>query len=467
VTEASIGNDDPGRAFLATTAAARVPFLPGLSNPTVLLCMAGIVLPNLLSLGAMLFGIGSPPRTTAILAYAALAVSARNSSPKFFVPIFVLIVFYDAISTLSASFNLMPHDIFLALNLGAELNLLGSPFYVALIFGLSFVVLANIVFLVWQRHMFRTGSALSIVALAMLFAAADYLANASPHYAYGTYYASGKQMESASTDSGFAKTLLTKRPDRALLIMIEALGVLEAPDKQALVMQAFRDADLLRRYDVEFGTTTYYGSTTAAEMRELCNSRASYLDEGIGRDFTCLPERLRKQRYRTVSLHNFTGTFFDRPSWYPKVGFDKSIFLEDLKPLGLRECGVPFRGPCDIELVPLIAKQLREAHEPIFLYWLTLTTHIPIAPGDAKPLLGCEHRGGIIGQRDVCHMAELWIELFEALARMTADIPPTEILIVGDHAPPLWPRAGRMQFTPGKVPWIRLTPRVSRVNASR
>jgi hypothetical protein len=42
---------------------------------------------------------------------------------------------------------------------------------------------------------------------------------------------------------------------------------------------------------------------------------------------------------------------------------------------------------------------------------------------------------------------------------MTAEIPPTEILLVGDHAPPLWSKAGRALFTPGKVTWVRLTPR--------
>ena len=46
-------------------------------NPTVFLCVAGIILPNALSLGALAAGIGSPPRTAAIIAYATVAVIAR------------------------------------------------------------------------------------------------------------------------------------------------------------------------------------------------------------------------------------------------------------------------------------------------------------------------------------------------------------------------------------------------------
>lgn len=73
----------------------------------------------------------------------------------------------------------------------------------------------------------------------------------------------------------------------------------------------------------------------------------------------------------------------------------------------------------------------------------------------------CEHNPGDFGRADVCRMAELWRDLFGAIARLALDpaIGPAEILVVGDHAPPLWSRRGRGQFMPGKVAWYRLTPR--------
>ena len=37
--------------------------------------------------------------------------------------------------------------------------------------------------------------------------------------------------------------------------------------------------------------------------------------------------------------------------------------------------------------------------------------------------------------------------------------PPFEILVVGDHAPPLWSRQGRGLFVPGAVSWFRLSPK--------
>jgi hypothetical protein len=58
----------------------------------------------------------------------------------------------------------------------------------------------------------------------------------------------------------------------------------------------------------------------------------------------------------------------------------------------------------------------------------------------------------------VCNMTEMWMDVLEGIGRLAADLPGTEILIVGDHAPPLWSRAGRALFRPGRVPWFHLKP---------
>jgi phosphoglycerol transferase MdoB-like AlkP superfamily enzyme len=117
-------------------------------------------------------------------------------------------------------------------------------------------------------------------------------------------------------------------------------------------------------------------------------------------------------------------------------------------------------------MVPFISRQLREARKPTFFYWMTLSTHVPIAPHEGSPRLNCTREGGPVGQVEVCYMTEMWMDVFESIARMTADIAPTEILLVGDHAPPLWSKAGRRLFTPGQVTWVRLTPKANVQRAS-
>lgn len=433
-------------------------------NPTVLLCIAGVVLPNALSLGALAAGIGSPPRTAAIIAYATLAVMARIIPAPLTVLLFLATAAYDAVATIALLFNLAPSEIMLALHLSADLKLFASPLYAAMISGLVLLLGVNIAVLTFKRDLLRRGNPAVMMGLALAFAAADFFTNTSAHYQFGTLYATGKPMETSAESSGFRAAALSGSGRNVLMIMVEALGQFADPWRQSVLLQPFQNAELLKRYDVSTGSTTYYGSTTAAEMRELCNTRESYETVLEGTQFVCLPHQMEQRGYRTVSLHNFTSNFFQRKDWYPKLGFEARLFRDDLTGYLKRQCGGPFRGPCDVDVVPFIGKQLREANKPTFFYWMTLSTHVPIAPNEGSPRLNCTRDGGPIGQVEVCYMTEMWMDVFEAIGRMTADLPPTEILLVGDHAPPLWSKAGRRLFTPGQVTWVRLTPKAQRVS---
>ncbi len=101
------------------------------------------------------------------------------------------------------------------------------------------------------------------------------MANASPHYHFGLIASTGKPMESAADASGFRKAVLSESHD-SLLVIVEALGVFAKPEHQRMLEAPFKDARLLTDYTVTTGETAYYGSTTAAEMRELCDTREPY-----------------------------------------------------------------------------------------------------------------------------------------------------------------------------------------------
>ena len=436
-----------------------MPRFGGLWNPTLFLCIAGIVLPNALSLGALVAGIGSPPRTAAIIGYATVALVARLVPVPITILLFLGTAAYDAVATIALLFNLAPSEIMLALHLSADLKLFASPLYVAMITGLTLLLAVNIAVLTLNRETLQQGNPAVLMGLALLFAAADFFTNASAHYQFGTLYATGKPMDSAADSSGFRPTVLGSNGRNVLLIVVEALGQFADPWRQSILLQPFQNSELAKRYDVTTGSTTYYGSTTAAEMRELCNTRESYETVLEGKRFTCLPHEMEQRGYRTISLHNFTGNFFARKNWYPRLGFEEQLFRDDVAAYSTHQCGGPFRGPCDVDMVPFIGRQLREAKKPTFFYWMTLSTHVPIAPHEGSPRLNCTRAGGPIGQVEVCYMTEMWMDVFEAITKMAADLPPTEILLVGDHAPPLWSKAGRRLFTPGQVTWVRLAPK--------
>lgn len=425
---------------------------------TALLCLVGVVLPNLFTLGASLYGIGMPPRTSAIAAYACVVLLARRLPFAAVAGLFVLVVAYDAASILALHFGLAPSEIMAALHLSAEIDLFGSSLYRALIAS----ALALVAVQFWALRRFRgvmaRGSAVVLTTAALAYVAADFLANTSAHYRFGTLFAPDGPTASAAEESGFREAALGGESTHALLVVVEALGHFADPAHQALLLEPFGDPDLLRRYRVESGRTTYFGSTTAGEMRELCASREPYGAVLEGRPFDCLPARFAARGHRTVAMHNFTRAFFERADWYPRLGFTRQVFGEDLASVSSRRCGGAFKGLCDADLVPVLAREFRDAAGPTFAYWLTLSTHVPVPLKDGTGHLGCGD-GGPVGHPVVCRMTELWTDLFARLAATTADLPPTEILIVGDHAPPLWSRSGRELFEPGQVSWIRLSPR--------
>ena len=82
--------------------------------------------------------------------------------------------------------------------------------------------------------------------------------------------------QSAASMSGFRDRLLSGEAKRAVLVVVEGWGELTDAELRARVEASFAGADLAKRYDVSFGTSTYVGSTTAGEARELCDMRSTH-----------------------------------------------------------------------------------------------------------------------------------------------------------------------------------------------
>jgi hypothetical protein len=162
---------------------------------------------------------------------------------------------------------------------------------------------------------------------------------------------------------------------------------------------------------------------------------------------------------------------FERDEWYPVVGFDKELFGEELVKVTRRLCGNAFRGVCDADLPPIIAKEaavskkteihlLADAQHAYSGRTGSGTGRFRVQKGrrhiPARPRL----RNGRALARRICIRIELALD---------PSLGPADILIVGDHSPPLWSRQARAQFEPGLVAWYRLTPRddVIAVNRSQ
>lgn len=403
--------------------------------------------------------IGAPPRWGEILFTGAIGLAVRRRSRAVRFAGFVVATAYSLISFVAGLFNLAVTSLLHSLRFLAEMNPAQSVEYlaggavVAALMGAAWFVLRR------PQAFATTPTLLAAIAALALLAGIDWTMGYGMRGHYSRAAAAGAPFSSAVERSGFIPAAGAQR--NLMVVIVESLGQpVGDADMQRLLFARYRQPDVARRFSLSTGTTTYYGSTTSGEVRELCGRWGDYYDLLERRDDQCLPAQLRRQGYDTTAYHSFTSAFFERATWYPHIGFEKRVFGEGLTAAGLETCGGVFPGACDRDVPHVIAARLKAAERPQFVYWLTLNSHLPVPPGQnldddncarISPRLAAEHPM-------ICRQFAIWHDLDAALAReITApDFPPTDILLVGDHMPPYFDRHDRTKFAPDRVPWLLL-----------
>jgi len=429
------------------------------ARPTILFIIAALLIPNTVYLVAIASGIGTPQRFTPIVAYLVVALLARHVSPVAVAVSYFVVLTYDLTSTTSRMFGLSFLEMFTVLQFATEVKVLASMLYAVIALGIFVSTVVALTLLIREQASIRQARLLGPLAVAAVLSVVELSVNSLPHYHFGAAFAAGQPFSSALKASGFETKLNQGQAQRTVMVvMVEGLGVFENPAHQSVIDSPFTQPEIMSRYDVSRGETAYFGSTTAAEMRELCATRSPYQTVMEGPQPACLPAIMAAQGYRTLSVHGFSAGMFDRSQWYPNIGFAQSLFARDFARRGLAQCGAVFTGACDTAIADQLGAIIQKSQDPLFLYWLTLNTHIPITPGEHSGRVSCPN-GGVYGDAEVCDMAGMWFDVFDAVAQlaMTGAKTGMDILIVGDHAPPLWSRKQRALFKPGVVPWVLLT----------
>ena len=264
--------------------------------------------------------------------------------------------------------------------------------------------------------------------------------------------------DSAVLQTGL-QSIAEKTDRHVIIIVVEALGLPKTKEEKAIFAKTWDRDEWHERYRVSSGASLFFGSTTNGELRELCGVWAHYSEY----DFTegnCLPAHFRENGYDTVAVHNFVGEMFNRSEWYPQIGFDDMLFADDLYRQGADHCPGVFPGACDNDVPSIILKRLSDAGRPQFVYWLTLGTHLPIIADRSLGTDRCAE--GTIKWRtdfpDLCRLFLLHRLLADKIGEiaMSKDLPATDILIVGDHKPPIFNRVSSERFDNRHVPWIYL-----------
>lgn len=437
-------------------AALKIPVLQGFPW---LWALAWLIVPNLVVI--LMWPVGGPPMGRYVMGFGLFALAA-SLLPWLAVRRAVLALLPLAMATVyvGAVFNITLYNWELLLPFLREVRPLRSPEYM-----LGGAVVGAAMALGWwlaPRAPRLSGARNLALALLAVFVLTnvDNVATARTAGSYVGLPKAGAPFASAVQASGMAQP--GPRRHHLVVVLVEALGVPVGTAERALFEADWNRPEWRTRYDVTRGTVPYHGSTTSGELREMCGLWGDYHTVDFDK-VDCLPEVYGRAGYRTEALHGFSGSFFDRTQWWPRMGFADLTFAEELQAQGASQCGGVFPGACDAGVAQLLGQRLRSAHQPQLLYWVTLNSHLPVLADPALGTDNCTFGGAALadGPPMLCRLFLVHHRLSEALTRMALDpaLPPTDILIVGDHMPPFFQRDARLRFDGAQVPWVLLKAR--------
>lgn len=418
-----------------------------------LLCW--LVLPNLPFFPITVMG--GPARYPEILLSGAVGLIARWANYPARALLFVLLMAYMVVLFIGHMFNMAPVVIMSLAGLLLDIKPTVSPEY---LIG-AVLLLTTCGFGIWRlaKPTRFTGLGLFFCALAITgaLAGADELRSRENATAYDRVASVASPFSSATEQTD----LLTLADGRTnlMIVVVEAMGLPNDPALARRLDAIWTRPELAGRFEITRGSTTFYGSTTSGELRELCQRWGDYRDIEVPQP-DCLPAILARRGYETHAYHAFAPTFFERQRWYPLIGFEHTSFGETLERRGAGHCPNVFPGACDRDIPALIADDLARSNGPQFVYWLTLNSHLPVVANRELQTENCRQFGS--GLDDdfplVCRLFAIWDGSAEALARMVArpGFPPTNILVVGDHMPPFTQQTSRLLFDAENVPWFLL-----------
>jgi len=437
--------------------------LARLANSDTRLCLAVIVLlPNLLFLAVapwlMVRRLLGP---AFYLTAGALALLLPRA---FAYPLFLLAAALDGFLIVSLTFE-MPFDLaFTSMRFLTEIDVGASLLYSAGILGLFAMAIACAWLTNRYRHRLRKASFIPVVAAVIALIALDHATNR---------YQTGKPalFQSAMQQAGMTSDAIAANGRNVLLVLVEGMGAYADPRERDLLESKLR-AVSGSRFTLTHGVNRHYGSTSGAMSRELCGKWGTFLSYMDGKPHDCLPSRLAKAGFETVSYDGFSSELFSLRDWYPRIGLQRLNFRDDMQrdhpAIVGRECGTAVRGLCDDDVGKVIRGDLAATGDkPKFVYWLTLNSHLPYTPLENGPLR-CETPEAPIADKVPCELTEIWMRIFDTVAGIASDpaMPPLDIIVVGDHNTPMWSRAAASHFRPGLVDWYKLEYRAPAAEAA-
>jgi phosphoglycerol transferase MdoB-like AlkP superfamily enzyme len=168
-----------------------------------------------------------------------------------------------------------------------------------------------------------------------------------------------------------------------------------------------------------------------------------------------IASELKKRGYRTVCVHPFAATFYDRDVVFPVLGFDEFI---DISAFSEDEKSGPYIG--DAAVADKVAAILGAANEPLFIFAITMENHGPlhqekVADGDHARLYASAPPAGYdeftIYLRHLQHTDAMLGRIHAALE---SGARPGWLCAFGDHVPILPGVYDANDFSDGRTDYV-------------
>ena len=121
---------------------------------------------------------------------------------------------------------------------------------------------------------------------------------------------------------------------------------------------------------------TEYDVLTACPTRYLLNALPSF--NFVQQNMDAIPYVLKQIGYDTLAIHPGYSWFYNRQNVYPRLGFDRSLFLEDSFDLNSQGIAGYISDEAAIDkIIDTLDSHIKEKDSPLFSFTVTIQNHGP------------------------------------------------------------------------------------------
>lgn len=202
-------------------------------------------------------------------------------------------------------------------------------------------------------------------------------------------------------------------------------------------------------YSGQMLSPTFGGGTVHPEFELLTGLTSAYLPSGsipyqfVDGELESYPSLLKSLGYTTLAVHPYLSSFYGREESYPLLGFDDTLFIDELEQIDGIELSKKGDFISDDSFVDCLEYFIEQSEEPLFLFGISMEGHQPYESKfssdeltiSADCSLDDELYNILIQYAQCVHDADRAIgRLADYVSSLDED---TVLIVFGDHAPSL------------------------------